>query len=173
MACSLSAHTTYNISVSCEHAFTKQATELDFRLLHELASGCHRLGSPALVNKNIFVLDTTIYSHKQFVGVFCQCFIKFLVMKSFCTVSETLPVLSKILELKKYFICNTSCSLVLILLKVILIRELSFIMSCYKDGCAVHVIVVVDSSPKILFCIKIMFMQATSDDRPVCAHINF
>ena len=58
----------------------------------------------------------------------------------------------------KFSICNTSCYLVLILLKVILIRELSLMMSCYKDGHAVHVIVVVDSSPKIVFCIKIMFL---------------
>jgi len=54
MACSLSAHTTYNISLSCEHAFTKQATELDFRLLHELASGCHGPGFSALGNEGIF-----------------------------------------------------------------------------------------------------------------------
>jgi len=82
MAGSLSTHTTYNISLSCEYVFTKRATELDFRLLHELASGCNGPGSPTLGNK-IFVLDTTIYSHKQFVGVFYQCFIKFLVMNSF------------------------------------------------------------------------------------------
>jgi hypothetical protein len=46
-------------------------------------------------------------------------------------------------------------------------------MSSYKDGHAVYVIEVIDSSCKNVFCFKIMFMQATSDDRPVCPHLSF
>ena len=46
-------------------------------------------------------------------------------------------------------------------------------MSCYKDRDAVRVIIVIDLSPMNVFCFKIRFMQATSDDRPVCARIGF
>lgn len=71
-----------------------------------------------------------------------------------------------------FLISSTSCCFVLILLKIILIRERSLIMSFYEDGRVVLVIVVTDLSPKNVFCVKIIFMQATSDNRPVGAHIS-
>jgi len=69
MACSLSAKTTYNISLLCEHAFTKQATELDIRLLHKLASGCHGPGSLTLGNKSFFFGHNRLFTQAVCRGI--------------------------------------------------------------------------------------------------------